>query len=302
MLKLGLALGGGAARGLAHLGTVRVFLEEGLRPDVIVGTSIGALVGALFATHPDGDAVIARVRDYFECECFRKIQFDFLGTLEGAAEPEGLIETVSRFLKRGLFYNASLTRRAFVSEDVYLENIAELVSDIPIEHTRIRFAAVATDIYRGAEVILSEGSLRRAVAASSAIPGIFPPITIDGRLLADGGWINQLPASSCRALGADYVIAVDVARELEETFRPTSGLEILRRANAVTRHALNQIRRAEADFVVLPEVEDIGWAGFDSVEDCITRGEEAARRNLPRIRDALRERSSLRGRLFRKPD
>jgi NTE family protein len=279
-VKVGFALGGGAARGIAHIGVLKVLMREGISPDCIVGTSIGALVGACIATTLDVNEVIDRVRSYFEGENFRKIQFDFLKHINHSPEGDGLYDALSHYLRKSFFYNITLTRQSFVSADTFLKNISALVDDIGIQDTRIPFAAVCTDIHAGREAVLTEGPLRSAVAASSAIPGIFPPVEFGGRLLADGGWVNQLPAGPCRKLGADVVIAVDVARELEQDYTVDTGLDIIRRVNAVTRYTLSRVHLRDADLVISPQVETVSWTSFGCIEECIRRGEAAAEKAL----------------------
>ena len=287
--RIGFALGGGAARGLAHIGVLKVMMREGIVPDCIVGTSIGAVIGACFSASLDADEVIDRARAYFEGENFSSIRFDFLKHVGHGAESDGLFDALSHFLRKSFFYNVTLTRQSFVSEDTFLRNISALVDDISIQDTQIPFAAVCTDIHAGKEAVLTEGPLRAAVAASSAIPGIFPPIDIGGRLLADGGWVNQLPAGPCRKLGSDVVIAVDVARELEQDYSVDTGLDIIRRVNAITRCTLSNLHRLDADLVVSPQVNEVSWTSFSCIEDCIRRGETAAEKAVPAIRKILKK-------------
>jgi NTE family protein len=285
--KIGFALGGGAARGLAHIGVLKVMTREGIVPDYVVGTSIGAVVGALFVTHLDTGEVIDRARSYFEGEHFGRIKFDFLKHVGHGARSDGLFDALGHYLRKSFFYNITLARQSFVSTETFLRNIAALVDDISIQDARIPFAAVCTDIHGGEEAVLTEGPLRTAVAASAAIPGVFPPIEFGGRLLADGGWVNQLPAGPCRRLGADVVIAVDVAMELEQDYSVDTGLDIIRRVNAITRYRLTALSRRDADVVITPQVGQVNWTSFSCIEECILRGEEAAEKALSAIRKVL---------------
>jgi len=289
--KIGLALGGGAARGLAHLGVLQVFLREGLCPDLIVGTSMGAIIGALFAARRDIDGALARIRDYFRCDCFHSIKNDFRKVATEDQGTAGFFGWLSSYLQKSIVYNVSLTRQSYISLEVFMENIAQLIDDIPIQNTAVPLAVVCTDIHAGREVVLTEGPLRTACAASSAIPGIFPPIEYGGRLLLDGGWVDQLPVSPCRRLGADFVIGVDVAKELQHDNSLNNAFDILRRTNAITRHTLYRLQVKEADLVISPDVGEIHWADFDSLDRCIRLGREAAERSLPAIRNLLKRRS-----------
>jgi NTE family protein len=280
--KVGFVLGGGGARGLAHLGALEAMNDKGIVPAQLVGSSIGALLGAIYATTGDIHAAITKVFDYFHCDCYAKIKFDFLKQTEESGLNDGLLDGLSRYLRKKFFYNVVLANQlSFVGRDDYLENIAWLIDDIDIKDTKIPLAVVCTDLRSGWEVVLTEGSLRQAVAASAAIPGIFPPIRHGGQLLVDGGWVDQLPVQVCRELGVKFVVAVNVARELEQDYSSETGLDILRRTNAITRNILNQMQAKEADVLIEPEVGEISWAGFGCVEECVARGRLAAEAVLP---------------------
>ncbi|MBU0480298.1 MAG: patatin-like phospholipase family protein [Proteobacteria bacterium] len=275
--KLGFVLGGGGARGLAHLGAIDALTENGIIPDLVVGTSIGALLGALYATTGDCKKAMQRIDEYFACDCYAKIQFDFVKEAEEGRKHDGLLDSLSRYFRKKLFYNYFLAnQQSFVSLETYMENINFLIDDIDIQETKIPFAAVCTDINTGEETVLTKGPLRQAVAASSAIPGIFPPIPLNSHLLMDGGWVNQLPVDTCSSLGADYVIAVNVGKELEQDFSTETALDIIRRTNAITRTVLNEMQARAADAIIEPEVGDISWAQFGCIEDCMRRGRVAA--------------------------
>ncbi len=291
--KIGIVLGGGAARGFAHIGVLKVLLREGIKPDMIVGTSMGAIIASLFAVHMDTDIVLGKVREYLSSDKFSKIKFDLLKVADEAAVDDGLFAAVSRYLKKSIFYSVSLTRQSYVSIENYMLNISSVIDDISIQNTRLPLAVICTNINTGEEMVLTEGPLRPAVAASSAIPGIFPPIDFDGRLLVDGGWVNQLPVYPCREMGADLVIAVDVARKLEQDYSLDNALDILRRTNAITRYTLSNIQARDADILIVPEMPEISWVDFESFEECIKKGEEAAERTLPAIRHLLKEKPSF---------
>jgi len=288
--KIGFVLGGGGARGLAHLGALEALTAEGIEPDLVVGSSIGALLGAIYATTGDSQAAITKVYDYFHCECYAKIKFDFLKQTEESGLNDGLLDGLSRYLRKKFFYNVVLANRlSFVDMDVYLENIAWLIDDIDILDTKIPMTIVCTDVRSGQEVVLNEGSLRQAVAASAAIPGVFPPIESGSQLLVDGGWVDQLPVGVCREQGMKFVVAVNVARELEQDYSTETGLDILRRTNAITRTVLNRMQGKEADVLIEPEVGEISWAGFECVDACVARGREAAEMLLPQLQRKLRK-------------
>lgn len=179
--KIGLALGSGSARGWAHIGVLKALTEAGVKPDVVCGASIGALVGAAYAA-----GELERFAEWVQSlgvrDVFGFMDFNLAG---GMLKGEKLI-------------------------DFWRRNFA----DFDIEDSVMPFAAVATDLHSGAEVWLRHGSMADAVRASIALPGLFTPVVRDGRLLVDGGLVNPVPASLARAMGADIVIAVDLNADL----------------------------------------------------------------------------------------
>ena len=182
--RLGLALGSGSARGWAHIGILRALDERGLRPDVVTGASVGALVGAACAA--------GRLADLEEWVC--KLTQRDVWRLVDTTFRSGGVMTGNRLM----------------------EAIAAHIGDAPIETLSMRFGAVATDLYTGEEIWLREGPFMTAVRASSGLPGLFSPTWHEGRWLIDGGVVNPVPVSLCRALGADVVIAVDLRRSVTQ--------------------------------------------------------------------------------------
>jgi len=180
--RLGIALGSGSARGWAHIGILRALADLGVRPTVVAGASVGALVGAAYA-NDKLDALEAWVCALTQRDVWRLMDATFRG---------GGIMTGNRLMGA----------------------IAASVGDTPIEQLPIPFGAVATDLYTGEEVWLREGPMMHVVRASSGVPGLFAPAWHQGRWLIDGGVVNPIPVSMCRALGADTVIAVDLSRSV----------------------------------------------------------------------------------------
>ena len=181
-VKIGYALGGGAARGLSHIGVLKVLHECGISPDIIVGTSIGAIIGALYA----GGYEPAQIEQLVLGLDWKK-----------------LVNLVDVTLPlRGLLHGKRVTSL-----------LKSILGDITFSQLRCEFACVATDIVNGEQVVFHDGSLIEAVRASISIPGIFTPVAIKGRFFVDGGLINTVPVSVCREMGARYVIGVNVIPE-----------------------------------------------------------------------------------------
>ena len=280
--KVGLALGGGAARGLAHIGVLKVLEEHRIPIDLIVGTSIGALVGGVYATTRSAEVTEKRFLDFIFSKEFKRARFDFLR--ESRQTEPRLLSSVLSLIKRGIFYSFSVAKSSWVSAEQFEHNINSLLDDVQIENTAIPFAAVATDFSRGEQVLLRSGSLRQAVSASSAVPGLLPPVAINGRTLIDGGMVAKVPVVPALLMGADMVIGVDVSRELEEDDNVRSGFTIMMRANAISTDALKEMQCRLADVIIVPDVGRVHWADFSAVFNCVTRGEEAAAARMGAIR------------------
>lgn len=284
--KLGLALGSGSARGWAHIGILRALAEAGIRPDVICGCSVGAFVGAAAAS-----GELDKLEDWAGRLAWRDVM--------------GLVDVS---LSGGILKGEKLI--AFFERHFVDRDFAEL--ELP-------FGCVATDLATGREVWLREGSVAAAVRASIALPGLFTPVRRDGRLLVDGGLVNPVPVSLCRALGAEVVIAVDLGsdmvghvlrRELAAE-RGKSGwtrklLASLGLASSEgddlpavagvlatsihimqTRIARSRLAGEPADVLLAPRLAHLGLMDYHRAEEAIAEGRAAVKRLLPAIEHAI---------------
>lgn len=286
---IGLALGGGAARGLAHIGVLETLEANGIAVDVITGTSMGAIIGALYAARPDSAAVRERFREYLASETFRQAGFNFM-VEKDAAGGDGLLYRFSKTARRSFFYTLSMARLSFVSAETAERNYAFLLPQMNIEEMCIPFAASAVDLVSGQEVVLDRGGLRQAIAASCALPGILPPVRRDDRLLVDGGWLNAVPVAAARQLGADLVIGVDVNPDPPTFAEPRNGLDVVFRADMMARFALAREVLASADLVLTPENGVGHWADFSQVEKSIANGRREAEAKMDELRRLIAER------------
>lgn len=285
-LTVGLALGGGAARGLAHVGVLRALQRAEIPIDIVVGTSMGAILGGAFAAIGDATTLENRVRAVLDSDGFRKNRLQFLK--ETRAQRGGLLFSMANLVRRGIFFGVSNLRPSFLSAEAFATSMEAMIPDGQIEELPIIFAAVALDIESAEEVVLRSGSIRRAAAASSAIPGILPPVQMNGRRLIDGGWVDKIPVLPAFYLGADVVIAVDITADLQDAREYRRGVDIMVRANSIKDATLVQFSRHIADTVVAPDVGDVHWADFSDYERCIEAGDVATTRAIPRIREIVR--------------
>lgn len=283
--KIGLALGGGGARGLAHVGVLKVLEREGIPVDVITGASFGSIIAAIYACNPSVDHLLSEVERALTSEKFHKAKVNFVRHEFEEEKRAGLITSLKNFLKQQLFYSVAFRMRQLVSEEEFTGIIDDLVPPVRFEDTKIPFACVATDISHGVPLVLDEGPLRPAIYGSASIPGVFPPIAHHGRYLVDGGWSNRVPADAARDLGADTVIAIDISEDFtrEPVEELKHGLDLLMRANNVMGKMLCDIQLQTADVIVRPKVGHLHWAAFDHAEFCIRQGEVAMEDALPEV-------------------
>ena len=251
-VRIGLALGGGAAKGFAHIGVIKVLEAHGFKPDVVAGTSAGSVVGALYASGMDP----------FELQ------------QQAFALDEDRIRDV-RLFSGGLIEGRKLQ-----------DYVNELVGRRLLQDMRIPFAAVATRLETGERTVFTRGDTGRAVRASSSIPGVFEPVALAGRHYVDGGVTSPVPVDTARELGADVVVAVDISARASGT-TPPHLLGIVNQSLAIMGSRLGEQELARAQVVVRPEVSDIGPADFASRNRAILEGERAALAALPQLREQV---------------
>ena len=283
--RIGLALGGGGARGLAHIGVLRVLDSEKIPIDLIVGTSIGALVGGAYASGISPDELRKRVDAYLNSTEFQSSAMKAFETARAKGEL-GLTGRIQSYLRNTFYLIQAMFKPGILSNENFQTTIDYFIPDIQIQETRIPFRAVATDLVSGEEIIFSHGPLRQAVMASCAVPGAIAPLKEGERLLSDGGIICLVPSSVARQEGADIVISVAVDRYIgSEELR--NVVDVYYRVIEIMGEKLKNYELAEADVVILPEVADLHWSNFSQAMDLIDNGEKAAREKLDDIRNAM---------------
>ncbi|MBL8384077.1 MAG: patatin-like phospholipase family protein [Burkholderiales bacterium] len=251
--KVALALGGGAARGFAHIGVIKVLEQHGIAVDLVAGTSAGSVVGALYAAGHDGFA----------------LQRMALAMEEGVIA-DWSISGISRGVLKG---------------ELLEHWINERVRGRAIERMARPFAIVATDLATGEAVVFRSGNTGIAVHASSAVPGAFRPVRISGREYVDGGLTHPVPVRAARAMGADIVIAVDVSQS-PRNGKPDDLGGILLQTFAIMGRAIARGELAEADVVIRPQANQSG-TDFAARHEIILEGERAALAALPGLRERL---------------
>ena len=290
MSKFGLALGGGGARGLAHIGVLKVLDEENIKIHSMTGCSMGALVGGLYAYFGDAKQV-----EDFIFKAIKHPKFVLLGTdkLKGNNKPDkSYFEQFFDYIGTRVQALKALNRLSYFDEELTNE-IYQIIPDVPIENFKIKFSAIATELLSGEEINFTNGSLRDVIRASSAIPGIFPPVKYQNYFLIDGSASESVPAGKVREIGADRVLAVDVTRCIKTIEQPQNIFDVLYRSEDITSFKLSVLRLREADLVIRPQVRHLTWADFDKTDEIIAAGEQASKENINEIKKLIHRNSYL---------
>ena len=253
-IKIGLALGGGAARGFAHVGVIAVLEQAGIKPQLVVGTSAGSLVAALYASGKTS----------------AQLQQTAM-TMEEVAITDWMLPIIGRGMFRG---------------DALAKYVNELVAGRLMENMAIPLGIVATDLGNGNAVLFQKGDTGTAVRASSAVPAVFQPVKINGREYVDGGLVSPVPVRFARQMGADVVIAVDISNPPEAN--PADGtLQILLQTFAIMGKSINDFELKAADVVVRPSQAGLKSADFSARKQAIEAGRAAMLAALPALRARL---------------
>jgi NTE family protein len=255
-IKIALVLGGGAARGFAHIGVIKVLESQGIFPDIVVGTSAGSLVGAMYASGYNGLAL-------------HKLALD----MDEAAISDWSVP---------LFAKSS----GVLKGEALQSYVNKTVNNVPLEKLKIQFGAVATDLNSGLPVLFRRGNTGLAVRASSAVPSVFQPVRIGDHNYVDGGLVSPVPARFARDMGADFVIAVNIS--VKPDGQPaSSSLEILLQTFAIMGQSISRQELRDADVVILPSLPNMKGNDFSSRNLAVLAGEQAAVDALPEIKRKL---------------
>ena len=270
-----LALGGGGARGLAHIGALEVLEEAGVEVAGIAGTSAGAIIGAMWLTLGSAAAVARRWREFLAAGIVKALP-DVRLTPNLSTRDNPLLLFAHR-IRRTAMVALALERTSVIAHADLEKGLAFLLPDVAIEELPVRFAAVATDFATGAPVALRHGRLRAAVMASCAIPAVVPPYQIGGRYLVDGGTVADVPVAQARKLCRRPVVAVSVAETLaKEDGAAITLVQAMVRASIMTHKALRDAQLASADLVIAPDVGFLHWSELTRLDEAAAAGRAAA--------------------------
>lgn len=255
-VRIGLALGGGAARGFAHIGVIKALEAQGIVPDVVAGTSAGSLVGAMYAAGNNGFALQKLALEMDEA-AISDWSVPLFAKSTGVLKGEALQQYVNRTL-----------------------------GNAPIEKLKIPFGAVATDLGTGAPILFRRGNIGVAVRASSAVPGVFQPVRIGDHNYVDGGLVSPVPVRFAREMGAEFIIAVNISAQPDaQPF--SSSVDVVLQTFAIMGQSINQYELKEADVVIQPRLGTMKGNDFPGRNIAILAGEQAVAAALPELRRKL---------------
>ncbi|MFZ6753115.1 patatin-like phospholipase family protein [Undibacterium sp. Dicai25W] len=256
-VKIGLALGGGAARGFAHIGVIKALESQGIYPDIVVGTSAGSVVGSMYAAGNNGFALQKMALEMDEA------------TISDWSLP--------------MFAKSS----GVLKGDALQAYVNRMVGQLTIEKLKKPFGAVATDLSTGKAVLFQRGNTGAAVRASSAVPAVFQPVTIGGRQYVDGGLVAPVPVKFARDMGADLVIAVNISQQPEGQ-NGSSTIDILLQTVTIMGQSINQYELKQADVVIRPELSNMKGSDFAGRNLAILAGERAAMAAILELKQKLK--------------
>lgn len=255
-IKIGLALGGGAARGFAHIGVIKALEAQGIVPDLVVGTSAGSLVGALYAAGNNGYALHKLALEMEEA-AISDWSVPFFSKATGVLKGEALQNYVNR-----------------------------TVNGVPLEKLKIPFGAVATDLKNGQAILFQRGNTGAAVRASSAVPSLFQPVRVGDRYYVDGGLVSPVPVRFAREMGADFVIAVNISSQ-PDAQPSSSALDVLLQTFAIMGQSINHYELKDADIVIQPQLGTMKGNDFPGRNTAILAGEQATAALMGEIKRKL---------------
>jgi len=260
-VKIALALGGGAARGFAHIGVIKALEAQGIVPDIVVGTSAGSVVGALYASGYNGFQLQKIALDMDETT-ISDWAIPFFSKSSGVLKGEAL--------------------QAYVNKAVHNQ---------PIEKLKIPFGAVATDLKTGQPILFRRGNTGMAVRASSSVPGVFQPVVIGGRTYVDGGLVAPVPVRFAKEMGAEFIIAVNISSATEAQ-ATASSMDVLMQTFTIMGQRLNQHELKDADVVITPALGAMGSADFNGRNLAVLAGEQAAAGVMAELKARLKAKQS----------
>jgi len=294
-LKIGLALGGGGARGAAHIGVLKVLHNNNMIPNVIGGTSAGALIGAMYAATQDPEWMDERFREFLSSDAYEEMG---VNRLQSDQSPESVLGQISKFVQNKLVVAIALTRSSIIKKERLTKVFNYLIPVKTFEELKMPLNVYATDLQFGETICYNSGNLIDAVTQSCSIPGFVEPTEHKDKLIVDGGVSAPLPIRELKDK-ANFIIGVDISRGApKKPIKKVNIFEIITRAERITSQNYTDMLSGKSDFLIRPDVLGLHWSAFNKYDVLVENGIEATEDKISDLKRAIKYRKSLRYRLL----
>ena len=295
-IPIGLALSQGGARGLAHIGVLQVLQEHDIPLEHLSGTSMGAVVAAMYSETLDAFAVEQRFREFIASDLYAATEFSGLSRPRG--REASFWDQISHRIRGTIAMNLAQSRKGILKQEKLQQALEMLFSIRSFSECKIPFIAVATDITWGRAIPLCTGDLVKAVMASSSIPGFFPPVRFNEILLSDGAICCPVPIKYATCSESALVIGVAVPPSLDKTELPENALDVMIRAEEINMFHFTESQMLDADIRIYPDIGHVEWNELHRLEEAVQAGREAARNVLPELERAWKKKEHWWNRMF----
>lgn len=286
---LGLALGGGGARGAAHIGVLQELHQGGVKIDTIAGTSAGSVIGAMYAATGDPFWVENRFRDFIKSKPFSGLRSKRLAK---GGNPDSIFDQIAKKVSDQYVMMMSLKRRSIIKKDPLLKAIKFLLPVSTFKELKVPLKVISTDLNSCEDRIDDSGDLIEAVVRSCSIPGFVEPSELNNEIIVDGGVGMPIPVPAIKK-ECVFTLAIDISRYQLKPMKKVNMMEIIKRADMVTSLRLKARLSEEADFVISPNTMGLHWSDFDQFETLIEKGKDAARISLDQLKTSINQKQTI---------
>ena len=285
--KIGLALGSGGARGIAHIGVLRGLENHNFIPNIISGTSVGAIIGSMYAATLDSHWVENRFKNFIESTAFKTIGLNHLNKIP--EKDESILQSFTSYLKKTLQINIANERLGLLKSERLKDALRYLIPVRKFSDLKIPFMCSAVDLNSGEDVLFKGGNLLNAVLASSAIPGFIQPIPFKNKLLTDGGVSRPIPGQMLKDNGANFTIGVNVDFKTFNRINDINLIQILGRCEQITTKKLSKFNNRILDVFLEPDTLNLFWGDFSKIDTLIENGVKCVNENFTTIKNSYEQ-------------
>ena len=287
--NIGLALGGGGARGVAHIGVLQELHKAKIKFDIISGTSAGSIIGAMYAATLDPFWIENQFRKFIKSKLFSTLHFK---SFKKNSNPNSIFDQITKKVADHYVLMMGLNRTSIVSKDRLKKAISYLIPCENFHELKIPLKVISTDINSGNDIITTSGDLVEAIVQSSSIPGFVEPTKNKDKIIVDGGVGMPIPITALKS-DCKFILAVDISNYDIKPLKNINIMKIMKRSETITSLRLKSILSKNADFLIRPNIMGLHWSEFDKFEDLLDCGKVSVRENLKQLKSAINQNSSF---------